>query len=73
MDGQIGNKIKNYLENRGITQTFIAKKTGISINKLNMSLNGNRKLLAEEYFLICEALGVPLNTFYEKGGVAVGQ
>lgn len=62
-----GRKIKEYLKSKGISQTFVSKKTGIPITTLNAVLNGSRKLLAEEYFVICQALGVPLDTFMEKG------
>lgn len=58
-----GKKIKEYLNNKGISQTFVANKIGMPINILNAALNGNRKILAEEYFLICQALEVPLDTF----------
>jgi len=67
-DGKMtGNKIKEYLISKGISQTFVANKTGIPISKLNAALNGNRKILAEEYFAICQVLNVPLDTFIEKG------
>lgn len=62
----IRKKIKNYLEERGISQTFLAEKTKMPLNILNPTLNGKRKLLTEEYFTICEALGVPLDTFKEN-------
>lgn len=58
-----GIKIKKYLKSKGISQTFVSNKTGIPISTLNAILNGNRKLLAEEYFVICQALDVPLETF----------
>ena len=58
-------KIKIYLEDNGISQTWVAKKTGIPLSKLNLSLNGNRKLLFEEYELICGALNVPADRFIE--------
>ena len=45
----VGEKIKSYLENNGITQTFVANKTGIPVQKLNLSLNGNRRLDFDEY------------------------
>jgi len=61
-----GVKIKKYLKSKGISQTFVSNKTGIPISTLNAILNGNRKLLAEEYFVICQVLGVPLDTFMEK-------
>lgn len=61
-----GNKIKEYLISKGVSQTFVANKTGIPISTLNAALNGNRKMLAEEYFSICQVLGVPLDTFMEE-------
>ena len=62
----VGKFIKQYLISKGITQTFISEKTGISITTLNAIMNGNRGLLAEEYFTICEVLEVPLDTFVKK-------
>lgn len=61
-----GKKIKDYLNNKGISQTFVSNKTGIPISTLNAALNGNRKILAEEYFLICQALEIPLDTFVKE-------
>lgn len=59
---EIGVMIRTYLENGGITQTFVSKKSGIKISKLNLALNGNRKLTFDEYALICYVL--QLNTDY---------
>ena len=59
----IGKAIKIYILARGISQTFVSGKTGISISTLNAILNDNRGLSAEEYFTICYALEVPLETF----------
>lgn len=61
-----GKKIKDYLNNKGISQTFVSNKTGIPISTLNAALNGNRKILAEEYFLICKALEISLDTFVKE-------
>lgn len=61
----VGKKIKSYLENNGITQTFVANKTGIPVQKLNLSLNGNRRLDFDEYELICGALSVGTDKFLE--------
>lgn len=60
---EVGMKIKRYLDENGITQAFISRKTGISNSKLNLALNGNRKLTFEEYELICGALGVQAGFF----------
>ena len=62
---ETGIKIKNYLEERGISQTFLSKKSSIPAPKLNLALNGNRKLTFAEYEAICYALGVGVDTFLE--------
>lgn len=61
----VGQKIKTYLEDNGITQTYVANKTGIPVQKLNLSLNGNRRLDFNEYELICGALSVGADKFLE--------
>lgn len=58
-----GKKIKKYIEERGISQACISRKTNINPVKLNMALNGNRRLSLEEYALICGALKVDTNRF----------
>jgi transcriptional regulator with XRE-family HTH domain len=58
--------IAKYLADNGITQTHLSKKTGIGQVTLNQTLNGKRKLPAEEYVLICRALNVPLDKFTPK-------
>ncbi len=61
----VGEKIKNYLKSKGITQTHISEKTGIALPKLNLALNGNRRLTFEEYEIICGVLGVRVDMFLE--------
>lgn len=58
-------KIKSYLLDNGISQVFLSNKTKIATTTLNAILNGKRKLLAGEYFLICNALELPLDYFKE--------
>ena len=60
---ELGLKIKKYLEDNGISQTFISKKTGIELPKLNLALNGNRRFTFNEYELICGALKVNTDKF----------
>ena len=60
---EVGVMIKKYLEEKGITQVFLSKKTGIDTAKLNLSLNGSRKIPLDEYALICWALEVDTNKF----------
>lgn len=54
--------IVEYMETRGISQSKLARKTGIRIPALCLALNGRRKLTLEEYAAICFVLGV--NTDY---------
>lgn len=58
-------KIKKYLESKGISQAYLSRETGIAFSKLNLSLNGFRKLTIEEYETICFVLGVEVGTFLE--------
>lgn len=55
--------IDSYLQNNGITQAYVAEKTGITTNALNLSLKGKRKLTADEYIRICNVLKVPYDLF----------
>lgn len=61
----VGTKIKNYLEKKGISQAFVSSKSGIPPVKLNLSLNGKRKLTLSEYESVCWALGVDVSAFME--------
>ncbi len=58
-------KLKKYLEEHGITQAFLCRKTGLSSVKLSNIINGNRKLTADELITICKALNVSTDTFLE--------
>lgn len=60
---QANLEIKKYLEENGITQIFISRKTGIEASKLSLALNGGRKLTLDEYAFICGALGVNTDKF----------
>ena len=59
----VGQKIKSYLDENGITQTHISMKTHIPLPKLNLALNGNRRMTFTEYELICGALDVNTDKF----------
>lgn len=59
----VGSAIKIFIQNNGQTQAHLSKHTGIAPAKLNLALNGKRKLSLEEYELICGVLNVPTDTF----------
>ena len=62
---EVGEKIKRYIEENVISQTYISKKTGITKPKLNLALNGNRRLTFPEYEMICWVLNVNTDKFLQ--------
>ena len=58
-----GRIIKNYLDERGIKQAFLCKKTGIKKSKMSTILNGTRGISAEDFILICDALELDIDMF----------
>ena len=65
VDSWMGKTILQYLNDNRYSQTYISKKTGIELPKLNKSLNGKRRLTFREYELICGALGVGVDKFLQ--------
>ena len=61
----VGKKIKQYLVDNGIKQTFLAEKTGLSQMAISDICNRDRKIDVVEYAKICKALNVPFETFLE--------
>ena len=60
------DKIKAFMNERGIKQSFLKERLGMTASTCNALLNGNRGISAEEYFKICDALKVPLNYFKDE-------
>lgn len=59
-------KIKAYIVDHGIKQTFLAQKIGLTDYAFSDVLSGQRKLNAIEYYKLCQALGVPMEYFIEE-------
>ena len=55
---EVGKKIKKYLEDNGISQSYVSHKARMAPAKLCLSLAGKRQLTLAEYAAICWALGV---------------
>ncbi len=70
----VGPAILAYLESKGISQAWLARKIGKSRATLHAMLHSLRDINAEEYFNICNALEVPVSTFEserkKEGGAA---
>lgn len=63
----VGKRIKEYLVSNGIKQSFVAEKTGLSTMVISDICNKDRRIDCMEYYKICKALNVPLETFLEEG------
>ncbi len=59
----VGKKIRLYLNQEGISQTWLSEQAKIALPKLNASLNDKRKLSVEEFASIIIVLDVDANRF----------
>lgn len=59
----IADKLNEYITNHQIKQTYIAQKTGLTIETVSNILNGSRRIPADEFLLICTALDIDPNIF----------
>lgn len=63
----VGKRIKDYLTEKGIKQSFVADKVGIPNSQMSNILNNGRSIDCVLYYKICTALDVPLDTFLKEG------
>ena len=59
----VGRRIKAYLTENGIKQSFLSEKTEIPEPILSKMFAGQRKITVEEYYSICQALKVQMPFF----------
>ena len=57
----IENYLKKYFEEKKINQYEVERKTGISQSKISLTLNGKRKLTANELVKIAIEFDIDLN------------
>lgn len=62
----VGARIKDYLTQNGIKQTYLAEKVGLTNSQLSDICNRDRKIDCVEYYRICQALNVPFDTFLHE-------
>lgn len=62
----VGKKIRLYLNQEGISQTWLSEQAKIALPKLNASLNDKRKLSVEEFASIIIILDVDANRFLKE-------
>ena len=64
---EVQEKVKQYIQNNGIKQSFLVEKTGLSKDIVSAILNKKRKMSADEYELFCKALNKTPNDFMDVG------
>lgn len=62
----VGEKIKDFIDERGIKQSFLAEQIGVSHSIMSKMLSGNYVITAINYYGICKALNVPMEQFFEE-------
>ena len=62
----IGAKIKEYLTEHGIKQSYLAEKVGLTNSAMSDICINDRKIECQEYYKICRALNVPYDYFMEE-------
>lgn len=62
----VGKRIRMYLIEKGLSQTWLSEQSKIALPKLNASLNDKRKLDVEEFSSIINVLGEDANKFLNK-------
>lgn len=62
----IVDKLNEYITKHQIQQTFIVQKTGLTTETVSEILNGSRRILADEFLLICTALEIDPNIFRNR-------
>jgi DNA-binding Xre family transcriptional regulator len=59
----VGARIKEYLAEKGIKQSFLARETGLTDHAISDICNKDRRIDCMEYYKICKALDLPLEYF----------
>ena len=55
-------RLKEIVDNRGIKQSYICEKTGMTPDAVSRILNGTRKITGEELLNLCDLLQVDPRT-----------
>ena len=55
--------IKKHIETNGIKVSFVAERAGISPELLRRSIDGSRKIPADEFIAICNVLSLNISDF----------
>lgn len=56
----VAQRIKRIVDDKGVSYTYIANKTGLSVDAISKSFLGKRRMTADEMISICAAVGIDL-------------
>ena len=65
MQMQMHERIRQYILSNGLKMNFVAEKSNIEPKKFYRVINGETKLLADDFELICEGLEVAPEIFFK--------
>ncbi|WFA20675.1 XRE family transcriptional regulator [Paenibacillus mucilaginosus] len=63
---EIFERIREVRKSKGVSQTFVAKKVGMTIANYNMKENGKRAITVQELESIAQALDEPVSNFFDE-------
>lgn len=61
---KVCDRLKLYINDKGLKQKTIAKKAGFTENQMSQILSGKRNISADELEIICNAIGTDPNAIY---------
>ena len=62
----VGKAIGEYLKEKGIKQTYLAEKIGVTPSVMSDICNKSKRIDCLVYYKICTVLDVPYDFFIEK-------
>ena len=66
IDIAVGQRVRAVRELRGLTQTDLAKATGVTFQQIQKYERGTNRVSASRLMLISHALGQPVSTFFDS-------
>lgn len=70
MDIRIGSRIRHFRTARGLSQTALAEKAGVTFQQLQKYEKGTNRIATSRLVLICKALGISpanvLDQFFDE-------
>lgn len=60
----INMQFKNIVIERGLKQSYLCEKTGMTADCVSRILNSTRKITAHEFLILCDVLNLDPKSFY---------